>query len=39
MFNEIGLLVLEGDAAALARKVQELSAVRSQARVDEPVGD
>jgi FlaA1/EpsC-like NDP-sugar epimerase len=39
MFNEIGLLVLEGDAAALARKVQELSAVRSHVPVDEPVGD
>ena len=25
MFAEIGLLVLEGDAAGLARKVQELS--------------
>jgi FlaA1/EpsC-like NDP-sugar epimerase len=40
MFNEIGLLVLEGDAAALARKVQELSAVREQLPLDEaPVGD
>jgi len=40
MFDEIGLLVLEGDAAALARKVQELSAVRSAAPVvDERVGD
>ncbi len=30
MFNEIGLLVLEDDAAALAAKVCELSAVRSK---------
>jgi len=34
MFDEIGLLVLEGDAAALARKVTELSAVRGGAQVD-----
>ena len=34
MFDEIGLLVLEGDAAALARKVTELSAVRGGAPVD-----
>jgi FlaA1/EpsC-like NDP-sugar epimerase len=39
MFDEIGLLVLEGDAAALARKVQELSAQRPAASVDQPVGD
>jgi FlaA1/EpsC-like NDP-sugar epimerase len=30
MFDEIGLLVLEGDAAALAAKVSELSAVRGE---------
>jgi FlaA1/EpsC-like NDP-sugar epimerase len=36
MFAEIGLLVLEGDAAALARKVTELSAVRSAAPVEAP---
>jgi FlaA1/EpsC-like NDP-sugar epimerase len=30
MFDEIGLLVLEGDAAALAAKVSELSAVRAE---------
>jgi FlaA1/EpsC-like NDP-sugar epimerase len=29
MFNEIGLLVLEGDAAGLAAKVSELSLIRS----------
>jgi FlaA1/EpsC-like NDP-sugar epimerase len=33
MFAEIGLLVLEGDAAALARKVQELSGVHQPAAV------
>ena len=32
MFDEIGLLVLEGDAAGLAAKVSELSAVRAAAR-------
>jgi FlaA1/EpsC-like NDP-sugar epimerase len=31
MFDEIGLLVLEGDAAGLARKVAELSAAQLQA--------
>jgi len=31
MFSEIGLLVLEGDAAALAAKVVELSSVRAAA--------
>jgi FlaA1/EpsC-like NDP-sugar epimerase len=36
MFDEIGLLVLEGDAAALARKVTELSVLRSGSRVDGP---
>jgi FlaA1/EpsC-like NDP-sugar epimerase len=30
MFDEIGLLVLEGDAAGLAAKVSELSAVRAE---------
>jgi FlaA1/EpsC-like NDP-sugar epimerase len=30
MFDEIGLLVLEGDAAGLAAKVAELSAVRAE---------
>jgi FlaA1/EpsC-like NDP-sugar epimerase len=30
MFDEIGLLVLEGDAAGLATKVSELSAVRAE---------
>jgi FlaA1/EpsC-like NDP-sugar epimerase len=34
MFNEIGLLVLEGDAAALAVKVAELSAGNRAAAVD-----
>jgi FlaA1/EpsC-like NDP-sugar epimerase len=29
MFDEVGLLVLEGDAAALAAKVSELSEIRS----------
>ncbi len=33
MFAEIGLLVLEGDAAGLAAKVSELSA----ARLDSPI--
>jgi FlaA1/EpsC-like NDP-sugar epimerase len=36
MFHEIGLLVLEGDAAGLARKVTELSAVRGEASIDLP---
>jgi FlaA1/EpsC-like NDP-sugar epimerase len=36
MFAEIGLLVLEGDAATLARKVTELSAVRNGAPLDVP---
>jgi len=34
IFAEIGLLVLEGDAAGLAAKVSELSAVREQAQAD-----
>jgi FlaA1/EpsC-like NDP-sugar epimerase len=33
MFDEIGLLVLEGDAAALARKVQELSGLHQRTTV------
>jgi FlaA1/EpsC-like NDP-sugar epimerase len=33
MFAEIGLLVLEGDAAGLAAKVSQLSAVRREAPV------
>lgn len=33
MFAEIGLLVLEGDAAGLAKKVSELSAARGEPRV------
>lgn len=36
MFSEIGLLVLEGDAAALAAKVSELSALRHQPQVQPP---
>jgi len=35
MFDEIGLLVLEGDAAGLAAKVSELSAARIPAPVEE----
>jgi FlaA1/EpsC-like NDP-sugar epimerase len=35
MFAEIGLLVLEGDAAGLAAKVSELSAARGEPRVAE----
>jgi FlaA1/EpsC-like NDP-sugar epimerase len=35
MFAEIGLLVLEGDAAGLAAKVSELSAARGEPRVEE----
>jgi FlaA1/EpsC-like NDP-sugar epimerase len=35
MFAEIGLLVLEGDAAALAAKVSELSAARGEPRVED----
>ena len=45
MFAEIGLLVLEGDAAGLAAKVSELSAARVEAQsngarppVDRPDG-
>ncbi len=33
MFDEINLLVLEGDAAALAAKVAELSAVRHRSGI------
>jgi FlaA1/EpsC-like NDP-sugar epimerase len=36
MFDEIGLLVLEGDAAALAAKVAELSAARRGAVIHSP---
>jgi FlaA1/EpsC-like NDP-sugar epimerase len=36
MFAEIGLLVLEGDAAGLAAKVSELSAERREAPADGP---
>jgi FlaA1/EpsC-like NDP-sugar epimerase len=36
MFHEIGLLVLEGDAAGLARKVSELSAARGDTSIDLP---
>ena len=32
MFSEIGLLVLEGDAAGLAAKVSELSALHLEAQ-------
>ncbi len=35
-FSQIGLLVLEGDAAALAATVAELAAVRAPAEVPEP---
>jgi FlaA1/EpsC-like NDP-sugar epimerase len=35
MFAEIGLLVLEGDAAALAAKVSELAAARREAQAPE----
>jgi FlaA1/EpsC-like NDP-sugar epimerase len=35
-FSQIGLLVLEGDAAALAAKVGELAAVRAPAATAEP---
>ena len=37
MFSEIGLLVLEGDAAGLAAKVSELTAARL-ARDDDAAG-
>jgi FlaA1/EpsC-like NDP-sugar epimerase len=36
MFDEIGLLVLEGDAAGLARKVSELSEIRQTPAVRAP---
>src|SRR5262249_174779 len=39
MFAEIGLLVLEGDAAGLAAKVSELSAMRPGSAVVAPVDD
>ena len=38
MFDEIGLLVLEGDAAGLAAKVSELAAARRDAPPEEPGG-
>jgi FlaA1/EpsC-like NDP-sugar epimerase len=38
MFAEIGLLVLEGDAAGLAAKVSELAAARRAAPADAPDG-
>jgi FlaA1/EpsC-like NDP-sugar epimerase len=38
MFAEIGLLVLEGDAAGLAAKVSELSAARGEPRTEEVAG-
>jgi FlaA1/EpsC-like NDP-sugar epimerase len=39
IFSEIGLLVLEGDAAGLAAKVAELSALHVQARASSPEPD
>ena len=36
MFAEIGLLVLEGDAAGLAAKVSELAAARREPPAPEP---
>src|SRR4051794_17239832 len=36
MFDEVGLLVLEGDAAALAAKVAELTAMRPEVAGDSP---
>jgi FlaA1/EpsC-like NDP-sugar epimerase len=36
VFAEIGLLVLEGDAAGLAHKVTELSSLRMTASADTP---
>src|SRR3954471_22473727 len=36
VFDEIGLLVLEGDAAGLAHKVTELSSMRMASSVDPP---
>jgi FlaA1/EpsC-like NDP-sugar epimerase len=36
-FSQIGLLVLEGDAATLAATVAELAAVRAPAEVPEPI--
>ena len=42
MFDEIGLLVLEGDAAGLAAKVAALSAVRREPPADrdaDPLAD
>ena len=39
MFAEIGLLVLEGDAAGLAAKVSELAAARREPPAAEPPGN
>jgi FlaA1/EpsC-like NDP-sugar epimerase len=39
MFAEIGLLVLEGDAAGLAAKVSELAAARRDTVAEEPAED
>jgi len=39
MFAEIGLLVLEGDAAGLAAKVSELAAARRDTAAEEPAED
>jgi FlaA1/EpsC-like NDP-sugar epimerase len=39
MFAEIGLLVLEGDAAGLAAKVSELSAARRESAAEAPVAE
>ncbi|WP_228430876.1 polysaccharide biosynthesis protein [Baekduia soli] len=36
MFDEVGLLVLEGDAAALAAKVSELTGMRASAALADP---
>src|SRR4051794_30905962 len=36
MFDEVGLLVLEGDAAALATKVSELTEMRAAAAIEAP---
>jgi FlaA1/EpsC-like NDP-sugar epimerase len=39
MFDQIGLLVLEGDAAGLAAKVSELSAVAQEWPASDPAGE
>jgi FlaA1/EpsC-like NDP-sugar epimerase len=38
MFDEVGLLVLEGDAAALAAKVSELTELRASVVIEDPPG-